>query len=344
MTAPGADFWAAAPPVPVPVPGAQRSPAPAPAVVFPDLPRVPVPAAPAAVTLLLEPGPRATSPAAADSSLPAPLRALNLVALAAPAASFDDIVAEEPVDPPASSRRAHRVPRTLATRIRVGVGELLITCALLTGLYVLWLLWWTDVESEQAHEQIVASLDWVDTGFEATERALPRTDASPSIAEPEHGATFAVMYVPRWGFEYASPVTQGVDRPTVLDTKGIGHYPGTAMPGQVGNFAVAAHRTTYGKPFNRVEDLQSGDPLIVQTDGTWYVYRVTSTEVVRPSDVNVIAPVPGDPNAEATQRTITLTTCHPMFSARQRFIVHGELDYWLPAAAGAPDELTGEEA
>ena len=113
------------------------------------------------------------------------------------------------------------------------------------------------------------------------------------------------------------------------------------MPGGVGNFAMAGHRTTYAKPFNRVQELQVGDPIVVRTESTWYVYRVTSTEIVRPQDVGVVAPVPGRPGAKATERSITLTTCHPMYSARQRFIVHGVLDYWAPVADGVPAEIAG---
>ena len=60
-----------------------------------------------------------------------------------------------------------------------------------------------------------------------------------------------------------------------------------------------------------------------------------------PSEVSVIAPVPGEPGAEPTERLITLTTCHPMFSARERFIVHGVLDYWAPTSDGIPAELLG---
>jgi len=114
-----------------------------------------------------------------------------------------------------------------------------------------------------------------------------------------------------------------------------------AMPGDIGNFAVAGHRTTFGKPLNRVAELEIGDPLIVWTPDTWYVYRVTETLIVLPTQVEVIAPVPGRPGAVPTERMITLTTCHPMFSARERFIVHGVLDYWAPTSSGTPAEMLG---
>jgi sortase A len=63
--------------------------------------------------------------------------------------------------------------------------------------------------------------------------------------------------------------------------------------------------------------------------------------IVDPGAVEVLAPDPADPAATPTQRTITLTTCHPMFSARERYVVHGVLDYWAPASGPAPAELSG---
>src|ERR671933_818200 len=111
------------------------------------------------------------------------------------------------------------------------------------------------------------------------------------------------------------------------------------MVGGVGNFALAGHRVTYGKPLNRIAELQVGDPVVVETGDAWYVYRVTGHEVVTPDRVDVIAPVPGQPDAAPTQRIITLTACHPEFSARYRYVVHGVMESWQPRSAGAPAVL-----
>ncbi|WP_199424712.1 class E sortase [Actinotalea solisilvae] len=230
----------------------------------------------------------------------------------------------------------------------VGVlGEVLITLGVLLALFVVWQLWWTDVVADGEQARVVEDLGWAVTEPDvpaaeptATAEPEPRTDAAPVLAEPGHLTTFATLQVPRWGPDYVRPISQGTSRRDVLDVLGLGHYEGTAMPGGVGNFAVAGHRTTYGKPLNRVEELQVGDPLVVQTQDTWYVYRVTSTQVVLPHQVEVIAPVPNQPDAAPTERWMTLTTCHPMFSARERFIVHATLDHWLPVAEGVPAELT----
>lgn len=247
---------------------------------------------------------------------------------------------------PRHSRSARRGAAGKAIYHVVGVvGELLITLGVLVLAFLVWQLWWTDVEGNRAQAEIVENLAWEppptaagDTGPVIAE---PRRDEPPVDAEPAHGVTIASLQVPRWDGEPERPISQGVDRPTVLDVLGIGHYPETAMPGGVGNFALAGHRTTYGKPFNRVAELQEGDPLIVRTPSTWYVYRVTSSAIVTPQDVDVIAPAPGQPGVEPTERVITLTTCHPMFSARERYIVHGVLDYWAPVADGTPAELLG---
>jgi sortase A len=222
------------------------------------------------------------------------------------------------------------------------VGELLITAGVLLLAFLAWQLWWTDVEANSAQAAVVEEQGWdvplagLDDGPAIV---TPRYDEPPVVEEPPYLTTFASMRVPRWDGEPTRTITQGTDRPNVLNPLGVGHYEGTAMPGAVGNFALAAHRTTYGKPFNRIEELQEGDPVVVWTQDTWYVYRVTSSQIVMPDDVQVIAPVPDQPGVEPTERFITLTTCHPMFSARERFIVHGVLDYWAPVSEGVPAEL-----
>jgi sortase A len=238
----------------------------------------------------------------------------------------------------------------------VGVlGELLITAGVLLLAFLVWQLWWTDVQGNRAQAAIVQNLDWSQPparsapsasatgGVPAAPKiATPRRTEDPPVdAEPAVRTTFATFQIPRWDGEPERPVSEGVDKTTVLDALGIGHYPGTAMPGGIGNFAMAGHRTTYAKPFNRVAELKVGDPIVVRTASTWYVYRVTSTEIVRPQDVQVIAPVPDKPGAAPTAQSITLTTCNPMYSASQRFIVHEVLDYWAPVADGVAAELAG---
>lgn len=235
-----------------------------------------------------------------------------------------------------------------ATAVATGVlGELLITAGVVLGLFVVWQLWWTDVEAERTQVAMLSGLEWVTPLPEPTEEvpddgiARPQEGEPPVIDRPGPVETFATMIVPRFGDDYERTVTEGVTRSQTLDVHGIGWYPHSALPGEVGNFALAGHRMTFGKPFHLIADLVEGDPLIIRTPDVWYVYRVTESRVVLPHQVEVVAPVPGDRDAEPTERFITMTACHPMFSAAERYIVHGVLDYWAWTADGVPAEIAG---
>jgi sortase A len=108
----------------------------------------------------------------------------------------------------------------------------------------------------------------------------------------------------------------------------------------VGNTVISGHRTTYGAPFNRVDELHAGDAIVLETRDTWFTYRVTGEQVVSPSAVEVTYAVPGKRDAVPTQRLLTLTTCNPKYSAKQRLIVHALLDSSSPKSAGDPPALT----
>jgi sortase A len=100
--------------------------------------------------------------------------------------------------------------------------------------------------------------------------------------------------------------------------KGPGHYPQTPLPGEPGNAAVAGHRTTYGAPFLDIDDLQPGDEIVTTTYAGRFVYRVTGTQIVSPSDVSVLAGTDDD--------RLTLTSCDPKYSAKNRIIVTAAFD------------------
>ncbi|WP_062070562.1 class E sortase [Demequina sediminicola] len=227
------------------------------------------------------------------------------------------------------------------------IGELLIFAGLLLALFVVWQLFYTDVQGDRQQAEIVQDLAWAETPEQAVETSttqtipddLKETDIDPPVPSPEYQETFATFMVPRWGEGYVKPISEGVSRPDVLDPLGLGHYPENAMPGEAGNFAIAGHRTTYGKPLRNVDTLHVGDSLIVQTEDIWAVYTVTDWEIVHPSEYDVVAPTPRDVEAGTTGRFITLTTCHPLYSAAERWIVYGELEYWAPTGHGVPAEL-----
>ena len=210
-------------------------------------------------------------------------------------------------------------------------GELVITLGVLLLLFVAWQLWWTDVVTDREANRVVAILEQ-EFARDGTGAPLPASGIPEGIGDD---GAFAIVRIPRFGADYARPLIEGTGRPVLA--LGLGHYPGTAGPGQVGNFAVAGHRTTYGRPFHDVDRLRDGDRVVVETAQAVHVYEVTSRAVVRPTDVEVIAPVPDDPGAAPTQALITLTSCHPKYSATDRYVVHGRLveslprDRWDPA-------------
>ena len=132
----------------------------------------------------------------------------------------------------------------------------------------------------------------------------------------------------------ARPVLQGTDHDTL--TKGMGHYVGTAFPGQIGNFALAGHRTTYGRPLHNIDLLQKGDIIVVETKASYVVYAVDRHVIVTPDHVDVIAPVPQQPGAKPVEAWMTMTACHPKFSATQRYVVFAKLVKTIPRAEGLP--------
>lgn len=234
------------------------------------------------------------------------------------------------------------------------LGELFIIAGVVLGLYVVWQLFYTDIEASRTQQAVVESLDWAapvaaisanaDVDPTIPDHLKFAPDTAPVMGEVEFATTFATMHVPRFGSDYVKPISEGVTRREILDVLGIGHYPDTAMPGAKGNFAISAHRTTYGKPFNKIADLEKGDALVIETKEAWYVYRVTEWEIVKPTQIEVIAPVPDHPGAAPDGYYITLTSCHPMFSAAERWVTHGELEYWAPHDAGLPSEILEEVA
>lgn len=150
------------------------------------------------------------------------------------------------------------------------------------------------------------------------------TNTDPESVNPgEDGTAFATISVPRFGSTWLQPIVQGT---TLAELGvGVGHVPGTAMPGQIGNCGLAGHRTTHGRPFNHIAELRRGDKITIVTNVATYTYSVTSKEVVTPDAVSVFDPVPHHPKAKQTKAIVTLSSCHPEYSAHERYVVHGEL-------------------
>ncbi|GAB3040554.1 class E sortase [Parafrigoribacterium mesophilum] len=242
------------------------------------------------------------------------------------------------------SRRRHERPRLSLIGV---LGELLVTAGVLVLLFLGWQLWLNDVivggqqnasAAELAHSW-VADLPAAPTPPDAPP-TQPVSYGEPVVAtEPTEATKFAIMYIPRFGPDYARSIAEGVGTVKVLNKNGIGHYPGTQMPGQIGNFAVAAHRTTHGAPFNSIATLRVGDRIYVQTEQGYYTYVYRNTEYVYPNGVGVKNPVPQSKTAATTGRLLTMTSCNPKLSAAERIVAYSVFDSWQPLSAGPPAEI-----
>lgn len=212
-----------------------------------------------------------------------------------------------------------------------GAGEILITVGAIALLFLVYQLWWTSVLADR---QAARNADEI-----VQEWSQPATlldDVPPELTEaPAEGAGFALLTVPRLGDNMdAKPVLEGVSLDVLA--QGMGHYPDSAMPGQVGNFAVAGHRITYGEPLRNVDTLQVGDNAYVETRDYWYTYRLTKSEIVLPDATWTIEPEPFGPDTDLSDRLITLTTCEPLYGNSHRWIWWGELVETTPKVKGSP--------
>jgi sortase A len=256
--------------------------------------------------------------------------------------SDDTLVADPaPADPPP------KPPMTSGDKVRFvlrGIGQTLITMGLVVLLFVVYEVWITNIFAERNNRKQISALQnrWEHDTVDPLN--LPGGQASTLPV----GKGIAILYIPRLGKDYHFAVVQG--SPTQTDAQleqGTAHYGTTQLPGQLGNFAIAGHRVGKGEPFLNIDKLRSGDAVIVETKSYWYVYRVKGSpaggnpekdtldadtlpgrEIVDPSDGQVLLPFPDHPEvalADARERLMTMTTCHPKFTASHRMIVYSKL-------------------
>lgn len=208
--------------------------------------------------------------------------------------------------------------RTLAA-----AGRTLISAGVLLLLFVAYELWGTNIS--EARSQNSLAQQWQQAHQAKSHpggRGTPGSTTTTTTAGPPPAALpgYAVgrIQIPKIGVDKF--FVEGVGHDDLM--KGPGHYPGTPMPGQPGNAAIAGHRTTYGAPFYNLNELAPGDHIMIETlTGTCARtcdFDVTQAPFpVLPSDVSVIAPQSG--------YDLTLTTCNPRFSAAQRLIIKATL-------------------
>ncbi|MEZ3180094.1 class E sortase [Streptomyces pimonensis] len=226
------------------------------------------------------------------------------------------------------ARASKASPAVVASR---AIGEVFITCGVLMLLFVTYQLWWTNVRAQAQAGQEASDLqeDW-----ESGER-------KPGAFEPGQG--FALLHIPK--LDVVVPIAEGISSKKVLDRGMVGHYSEgalkTAMPdARTGNFGLAGHRNTHGEPFRYINRLEPGDPIVVETQDEYFVYKMASIlPVTPPSNVSVLEPVPKGSGFTGPGRYITLTTCTPEFTSKYRLIVWGKMVEERPRSKGKPDAL-----
>jgi sortase (surface protein transpeptidase) len=240
------------------------------------------------------------------------------------AATYGRHAVVEVADVPETRDRWRAVVRTL--------GEVLVTAGAVLLLFVVYELYVTDLFNAREQTQLSQGLH---------DQWGHRTPATTEKGPFATGQAFAILHVPRLGAGYRRVIVEGTGQKQLA--QGPGHYVGTAFPGQPGNVALAGHRVGRGSPFLDLDAMRPGDPIIVETRTSWFVYRVLGDrangnfgadasgipgqEVVLPTDLAVISPTPGAAaTAPPSGSYLTLTTCHPRFSARQRLVIHAKLD------------------
>lgn len=240
-----------------------------------------------------------------------------------------------------------------------GIGRGLISLGLLMFGFVAYQLWGTGIATAQAQnrlerefetlmERAAASTTTSSTsttststtttvlapsttvaGSADTTAAPSSTAIPPDVAGPPQdadvGSAVAKLMIPDIGLEVI--VTSGARTEDLRN--GPGHFRETPMPGRLGNAAIAGHRTTHGAHFGRIDELELGDRIaVVVPQYGEYTYEVTGTEIVGPGDYALAIPT-----TDPTRATLTLVSCHPKYTARQRIIVRAEL---VPAESATP--------
>ena len=218
----------------------------------------------------------------------------------------------------------------------------MITTGVVLLLLVAYQLWGTNLQTNRSQDQLreefearLARAD--DPTVRPTTTAPPADDTEPGTTAPAttapegppettpaevaadtgpivEGTPLGRISIPSIGLQDFY-IVQGT---TVAQLKrGAGHYLESPLPGQKGNAAVAGHRTTYGAPFHNIDKVATGDPVTVETFQGTFRYEVTEQRIVSPSDVSVLE--------DRGDNRLTLTACHPKFSAKQRIIVFAVL-------------------
>lgn len=225
-------------------------------------------------------------------------------------------------------------------RFQRHVGTALITVGISLFGVLLYKFWWTNISSDRTAAQTRKELQsqWEGSAEPATASDTPPSTIALSdikpMETPQEDEAFALLYIPRliddaWGV----PILEGVKQKQL--GAGIGHYPGSALPGNEGNFSLFGHRTAFGEPLVHIEQLVKGDEIIVRTADYWFVYILQMDRIVEPSALGVTSNAPLtelQPDPNSPYHAITLITCEPRWSDAKRWVWWGTLSAVYPAS------------
>ncbi|TPW77855.1 class E sortase [Schumannella soli] len=251
----------------------------------------------------------------------------------------------DPAATVASTDRRRRPAKKRRLSVVGVAGELLITAGVLVLMFLGWQLWLDDQLSAPRlkNEATGLSQQWDKDAQKPTAApSQPASDISqnpPVQTAPKNAERFALLAIPRFGTDFYRPIAEGVSVSQVLNKYEVGHYPSTQMPGDIGNFVIASHRSAYGGALHRIHELEVGDHIFIETQDGWYQYSFRNLEYVKPTGVGVLDPVPQQDGVAATQRLLTLTTCNPFYSTAERIIGYSVFDKFTPRADGPPKEI-----
>lgn len=188
------------------------------------------------------------------------------------------------------------------------VGELVFTAGLVMLFFALWSVYGKQFETNQEQDRLVQAME---DQF--------ANEAETVAAEPLPGEAHSRLYLPTLGENWV--VVEGVTQADIA--LGPGHYPGSAEPGEIGNYAIAGHRVP--SVFWDLDLLNVGDEMVLEGRDGFYTYEVVESQIVTPDQVEVVAPNPFEQGEDPESALLTLTTCHPKLNNSHRLIVHAEL-------------------
>lgn len=192
-----------------------------------------------------------------------------------------------------------------------------LAVGLIAALLLGWLAWQFVVSGFWARQQYASQVSDLRTAWEQEE-------PPPAHARVPEGEAYAILRIPRFGEGFEVPVLAGTDDLG----RGVGAYPSSVRPGQVGNLAIAGYRTTHGAPFGRLLALDRGDEVVIETRDAVYGYVVDAPArevTVAHTDAWVLEPVPGAPDDEPTRPTLTLTTSQDLVLSPDRSVAFAHL-------------------